>query len=171
MSDALVPQDTPAALQSLRELPLPAPISYAPQRIGWVFVALLLLAIALVIAWLAWRRHEKSRYRREALAELARIEVRLGDEATRASALADIAPLVKRTALAAAPRSEVASLSGPSWLAYLKRTHGSFDEATGALLYVASYAPRERLAGVTQQQAQRLVQAARDWIGHHHVEV
>ncbi|KXU88971.1 hypothetical protein CR51_33745 [Caballeronia megalochromosomata] len=171
MSDALVPHDTPAALQSLRELPLPAPVSYAPQTIGWVFVAVLLVAIALVAAWLAWRAHERSRYRREALAELARIETKLGEKATRASALAEIAPLIKRTALAAAPREHVAALSGPSWLAYLKKTHGAFDDESGALLYTASYAPRERLAGITQQQAQRLVQAARDWIGHHHVEV
>ena len=158
------------ALRSLRELPLPAPVSYAPRTIGWVFVAILLVAIALAVAWLAWRRHEKSRYRREALAELAHIEAKLGDEATRADALAQIAPLIKRTALAAAPRTEVASLSGASWIAYLQKTHGAFDEASGALMYSASYAPRDHLAGVTLQEARRLVQAARDWIGHHHVD-
>ncbi|SAL25437.1 hypothetical protein AWB74_01063 [Caballeronia arvi] len=159
------------ALQSLRELPLPAPVSYAPQTIGWLIVALLIVVIALAVMWFAWKRHEKSRYRREALAELACIEMKLRDEATRAMALAEIAPLIKRTALAAAPRSEVASLSGASWLAYLKKTHGAFDDESGALMYSASYAPHDRLAGVTPQQAQRLVQAARDWIGHHHVEV
>ncbi|MDR5781590.1 DUF4381 domain-containing protein [Caballeronia sp. LZ065] len=171
MSDALVPRDTPAALYSLRELPLPAPVSYVPQTIGWVFVAVLLVVIALAIAWRAWRRYEKARYRREALAELARIEAQLGDEAMRPAALGDIAPLIKRTALAAAPRAEVASLSGASWLAYLKKTHDSFDDESGALLYMASYAPRERLAEITQQEAQRLIDAAREWIGHHHVEV
>lgn len=171
MSDALVPRDTPADLQSLHELPLPAPVSYAPQTIGWVFVAVLLIVIALACAWLAWRRHERSRYRREALAELARIEAKLNDESARGAALAAIAPLIKRTALAVAPREQVAALSGASWLAYLRRTHGAFDEESGALLYAATYAPREHLARITQQQAQRLVQAARDWIGHHHVEV
>lgn len=171
MSDARVPHDTPADLLSLHELPLPAPVSYAPQTIGWLFVALLLIAIALVCAWFAWRRHERSRYRREALAELAHIETKLNDQSTRATALAEIAPLIKRTALAAAPREQVAALSGASWLAYLRRTHGAFDDESGALLYAASYAPREHLARVTQQEAQRLVQAARDWIGHHHVEV
>ncbi|SAK66759.1 DUF4381 domain-containing protein [Caballeronia ptereochthonis] len=174
MSDAassLAPHDTPAALQSLHELPLPAPVSYAPQTIGWVFVALLLGALALACAWIAWRRHEKSRYRREALAELARIEARLSDEATRAAALAQIAPLVKRTALAAAPREQVAALSGASWLAYLRKTHTAFDDESGVLLYMASYAPDERLAAVTREKAERLAQAARNWIEHHHVEV
>lgn len=158
-------------LQSLRELPLPAPVSYAPQTIGWVLIALMLIALALVVTWLAWRRHEKSRYRREALIELARIEAKLDDAATRASALAEIAPLIKRTALAAAPREHVAALSGSAWLAYLKTTHASFDDQNGALLYTASYAPREQLAVITLQQARGLVEAARDWIGHHHVEV
>ena len=169
--NALVPRDTPAALQALRELPLPAPVSYAPQTIGWLFIALLFVVIAAVIAWLVWRRHEQSRYRREALAELARIEAKLNDEGTRAAALAAIAPLIKRTALAAAPRDQVAALSGASWLAYLRKTHGAFDDECGSLLYASSYAPRERLAGVTPQQAQRLVSAAREWIGQHHVEV
>ncbi|SAK69226.1 hypothetical protein AWB78_02665 [Caballeronia calidae] len=170
MSDVLVPHDTPAALQALRELPLPAPVSYAPQTIGWAFVALLLIVIALVVAWFAWRRHEKSRYRREALAELARIETKLRDESTRAAALADIAPLIKRTALAAAPRGKVAALSGASWLAYLKKTHGAFDDESGALLYAASYAPAGQLAAITREKAERVARAARDWIEHHHVE-
>ncbi|SAL42061.1 hypothetical protein AWB71_02178 [Caballeronia peredens] len=171
MNASLVPADTPAALQSLHELPLPAPVSYAPQTIGWIFVALLFVAIALACAWHAWRRYDKSRYRREALAELARIEAQLNDDATRAAALAQIAPLVKRAALAAAPRERVAALSGAAWLAYLRRTQGAFDDESGALLYEASYAPGEHLARVTRQQAEHLARAAREWIERHHVEV
>ncbi|SAK44861.1 hypothetical protein AWB79_00892 [Caballeronia hypogeia] len=170
MSDPLVPRDTPAALQSLRELPLPAPVSYAPKTIGWLLVALLLVLIALFLAWRAWRRHEKARYRREALAELTRIEAKLDDAATRATALAEIAPLIKRTALATASRERVAALSGASWLAYLRKTRASFDDECGALLCMASYAPAERLGDVTPDQAKHLAQAARDWIAHHHVE-
>ncbi|BAN27381.1 DUF4381 domain-containing protein [Caballeronia insecticola] len=171
MNASLVPADTPAALQALHELPLPAPVSYAPQTIGWMFVAVLLVALALACAWLVWRRYEKSRYRREALAELARIEAQLNDDATRAAALTQIAPLVKRTALAATSRERVAALSGAAWLAYLRKTHGAFDDESGALLYTASYTPDESLTRVTRQQAQHLAQAARAWIERHHVEV
>ena len=166
----LVPPDTPAALQSLRELPLPDAVSYAPQTIGWLFVALLLIGLMLALAWRAWRRYERARYRREALAELGRLEAKLNDDATRGAALAGIGPLIKRTALAAAPRAQVASLSGAAWLEYL-RTHGAFDDESGALLYTASYAPAARIATISPQQAQRLAQAARDWIESHHVEV
>ena len=173
--NTLAPADTPADLQALRELPLPAPVSYAPQTVGWIFVASLLVLIAIACAWLAWRRHEKSRYRREALAELARIEAKLvdelADEHTRATALAEIAPLIKRTALAAASRERVAALSGAAWLAYLKTSRDAFDDESGALLYTASYAPHAVLATVTRDKAERLARAARDWIEHHHVEV
>ncbi|WP_250464125.1 MULTISPECIES: DUF4381 domain-containing protein [unclassified Caballeronia] len=171
MTTPLMPADTPAALQALRELPLPEPVSYMPRTIGWLFVLVLLAALAALAGWFAWRRHERSRYRREALAELARIEAKLADEASRAAALAEIAPLIKRTALAAAPRGQVAALTGATWLAFLRATHGHFDDASGALLFTATYAPQARLAAITRQDADRLVHAARDWIEHHHVEV
>lgn len=166
----LVPRDTPAALQPLRELPLPDTVSYAPQTIGWLFVAVLVIAVLAAFAWRAWRRYERARYRREALAELARIEANLNDDTTRVAALAGIGPLIKRTALAAAPRAQVASLSGAAWLDYL-RQHGAFDDESGALLYTASYAPAARVATISPQQAQRLAQTARGWIESHHVEI
>jgi hypothetical protein len=181
------PADTPGVLQPLQELPLPAPVSWAPQTVGWVGVAALLLMVILCAAWAAWRRHVKRRYRRVALAQLARLEAELQDPAQRVAALAAIPPLIKRTSLAAAPREQVAALTGDAWLAFLKRTgqgakrgnqrgneqntpHG-FDEDSGALLALVSYAPAERVAALSAAQASALVGAARDWIERHHVEV
>jgi hypothetical protein len=135
-----------------------------------LFVAVFLIALLGAFAWRARRRYERARYRREALEELARIEAKLSDDATRAAALGCIGPLIKRTALAAAPREKVASLSGAAWLDYL-RTHGAFDDESGALLYTASYAPASRVATISLQQAQRLAQAARGWIVSHRVEI
>ncbi|MDE1180947.1 DUF4381 domain-containing protein [Paraburkholderia sp.] len=166
----LVPRDTPAALQPLRESPLPAPVSYAPQTIGWVLIGVVLIALLLALGWRGWRRYERARYRRDALAALDRIDENLNDDATRAAALAEIAPLLKRTALASASRERVASLSGPAWLAFL-RAHGTFDADSGTLLYTASYATPDQRAAITPQAARRLAQAARSWIEHHHVEV
>ena len=159
------------ALASLQELPLPAAVSYAPQTIGWAVVALVLLALALFSAWLGWRRYEKQRYRRVALEELKRIEAQVKREDERNAALAAIAPLIKRTALAVAPRERVASLSGAEWLAFLASTRGHFDARTGALLAVVSYAPPGHLAAISLQDADALISHTRDWIAHHHVEV
>jgi hypothetical protein len=151
---------------TLKELPLPAPVSYAPQTIGWLIVLLLCVALGVSFAWIARRRYARARYRREALAALEQIEAKF--ERDDMCALGDIAPLLKRTALAVAPRERVASLSGAAWLAYLQSTYSAFDTQSGALLYTSSYG---RIDEITHEQAARLLKTARDWIEHHHVEV
>jgi hypothetical protein len=167
----LVPADTPGVLQPLQELPLPAPVSWAPQTAGWWVVAFVLFAALAWCAWAAWRQHRKQRYRRVALAHLAQIETALRNPAKRVSALAAIPPLIKRTTLAVAPRERVASLSGDEWLTFLERTRGRFDPRSGALLSLVSYAPAEQIAAVSEREAQMLISATRDWIAHHHVEI
>jgi hypothetical protein len=168
---APAPADTPGLLHPLQELPLPAPVSWAPQTIGWVGVAAVLVLALLGVAWAVWRRHVKRRYRRVALMQLARLEVELQDPAQRIAALAAIPPLIKRASLAAAPRERVAALTGDAWLAFLARTHRGFDARSGALLTLVSYAPSARIAAVSEREAAALVAAARDWIEHHHVEI
>ena len=168
---ALAPADTPGVLQPLQELPLPVPVSWAPQTVGWVGVAVVLVVALLCGAWAAWRRHIRRRYRRVALAQLARLEAELQAPAQRVAALAAIPPLIKRASLAAAPRERVAALTGDAWLTFLNRAHRSFDERSGALLFLISYAPSERIAAVSEHDAAALVNAARDWIEHHHVEI
>jgi uncharacterized protein DUF4381 len=171
MTTALTPADTPSALKPLQELPLPEPVSWAPQTIGWLAVAVLLMAAAIWAGWSGWHRYKRERYRRVALAELAKIEVALDDAQHRTAALAAIPSLIKRTSLAAAPRERVASLSGDEWLAFLKRTRGRFDERSGALLTLVSYAPAEQIASITPLEVETLVSVTRDWIQRHHVEI
>jgi hypothetical protein len=167
--------DKSSQLQSLQELPLPTPVSYAPQTIGWVFVAAVLIALVLAGLWAAWRRYERQRYRRNALQELAGIEANLAtgqaDPLQRAAMLAAIPRLLKRTSLEVATRERVAALTGDAWLAFLQRTRGRFDAQTGPLLTLASYAPPEQVARLSQDDAAALIRHARDWIEHHHVEV
>ncbi|SIO70613.1 protein of unknown function [Burkholderia sp. GAS332] len=172
---ALVPPDSSGQLKPLQELPLPDMVSYMPQTIGWVFVAVVLLVAIGVAIWFARRRREQQRYRRVALTELASIEASLAathaDREQRANALADIPRLIKRTALAVVPREQVAALTGGEWLAFLQRTHGRFDARSGALLALASYAPPEVVAAIPGDDAAALIGHTRDWIEHHHVEV
>lgn len=171
----LAPAGSSAELQGLRELPLPAPVSYAPQTIGWLFVAIVLLGAVLLMSWAARRRYRRERYRRHALKELAGIEAGLAsvhaDPMQRAAMLAAIPRLLKRTSLEVAPREQVASLTGDAWLDFLRHTRGRFDERTGPLLTLASYAPPQQVASVSPDDAAALIRHARDWIEHHHVEV
>jgi cbb3-type cytochrome oxidase subunit 3 len=172
---SLVPADSSGQLKALQELPLPEAVSYLPQTIGWAALAVLLLAALGVAIWYALRRHDQQRYRRAALAELASIEARLAsadsDRDQRANALAAIPRLIKRTALAVAPREQVAALSGGEWLAFLQRTRGRFDARSGALLALASYAPPDVVAAISGRDATVLIDHTRDWIERHHVEV
>jgi hypothetical protein len=109
------------------------------------------------------------------LQELAGIEANLAtgqaDPLQRAAMLAAIPRLLKRTSLEVAPREQVAALTGDAWLAFLQRTRGRFDAQTGPLLTLASYAPPEQVARLSQDDAAALIRHARDWIEHHHVEV
>ena len=83
------------SIEQLKEMALPAPVSYAPQTWGWwVLLAVLMAAVLLVGArrYWQWRR---DRYRREALARLA--ELQGSDD--QISALRELPELLKRVAL------------------------------------------------------------------------
>jgi len=156
-------------LENLHEILLPEPVSWMPQTIGWyaVFGGILFLA-----GW--WihrrlRRFRTNRYRRSALAELAVIEWNLQQPEKRAEALAEIPVLLKRTALSAFPRTDVASLSGNEWLVFLDRTMGDsqFGGGVGRLLPELAYAPSGRTSGLPDETLGQLLRLVRLWIKNH----
>jgi len=159
-------------LARLHDLIMPPPVSYAPATAGWYILgALLVLAFAwLVSRWLAHRR--ATRYRRDALSELAAIEARLRG-AERAAAFIDLDVLIKRVALAAYPRADVASLSGDAWLNFLDRSRGgrTFTSGDGRDLGELPYTDIEARQSVSAERTSALVDAVRDWIEGHRVSV
>jgi hypothetical protein len=109
----------PQLLDLMRDLVVPAATAWTPQTVGWLVVAVWLAMVMLAFArnaLLSWRGN---RYRRSALAELKRIESRAREGQATAESLA---VLLKRTALAAYPRKEVASLYGAEWADFLRHT-------------------------------------------------
>ena len=81
--------------------------------------------------------------------------------------MARVAALIKRTALCAAPRETVASLTGGAWLRYLD--HGvdehRFAEGAGRQLPDLTYGRGGR--EVSPEQAREIVSLARRWIQEH----
>lgn len=142
-----------APLDNLHDFYQPPPPSWRPQTIGWYIV---FDVTTLLLAWLAvhlFRRWRESRYRREALSELAHIE------ATQLSAL------LKRTAISVWPREEVAALSGPAWLKFL-------DDSAHKPLF--ENAPENRIedlalssSTLSTEDESALRHASANWIRHH----
>ena len=167
---------TRAALEKLADIAVPAPVPWTPQTWGWAALGLVVTALAVWVI-IRWRRRcAANRYRVEALAELARLEARLADEAARAEALAAMPVLLKRVALAAWPRPEVAGLSGAAWVAFLG-THAAGADlpvAIARLLDDGEYRRRGDSGAVaagaaTLDEARTVARAVRGWIEGHRV--
>lgn len=159
----------PTSLDRLHDIIVPPPAPWWPPAPGWYWVIGCLLAIAayaIVRGFVSWQHN---RYRREALAEWRRIKSQLADAKTRSTAVTELAILLKRAAITAFPRMQVASLTGRPWLAFLDRTAAmrEFDSDTGALLERATYGSISP-ADIDLKRAEHLANSVRRWLMHHH---
>jgi len=151
----------PQLLDLLHEIVLPDPVALWPQTQGWWTALGWLLAVTAigVSQWVAFRR--RNRYRREAEAELTTIAARA--DSAPSDAAAQIAALLKRTALVAFPRKRIASLYGRDWADFLRESANNdplVDESA------------DRIAGASWRpdaDARALVEPARRWIRKHRV--
>jgi len=113
----------PQLLDLMHDLVRPEAIAWTPQTVGWAVAGLWLLVVILMLAWhriQVWRRN---RYRREALAELQAIQAQ--PDLDPQSMASQIATLLKRTALAAYSREQVANLYGAEWARFLRESSSS----------------------------------------------
>ncbi len=102
----------PGSLDRLRDIVIPEPISWWPPSVGWWVLGATLLVCVIAMLYRYYRQYRRNAYRRFALASLAS-----------ATDCASISEIVKRTALVAYPREEVARLTGSEWNEWLG-THG-----------------------------------------------
>jgi hypothetical protein len=130
----------------------------------WLLGVVSVLAfVALVRGIVRW---QQNRYRREALAELRRLESAMEDASRQRPTLIDLAALLKRTALTACGREQVATLTGPAWFAFLDRTGGTrFGGGLGAALEQSIYHSAD--APWETARARELIGEIRAWIRHH----
>ena len=141
----------------------PAPATWMPQTTAWAVLALVVVLLAALAAWRWLRRWRQDRYRREALAELDRIEAQASSHLP-----LRVADLLRRTALTSFDRRDVASLAGDEWLAFLDQSQGSsaFTEGPGRALASAPYSET-----IDEADQSALIGAARNWIRTHHAGV
>lgn len=139
----------PSDLSNLRDIVVPPELALWPPAPGWWILLAGGLAMAAMFAGMVVARHRRNAYRRAALVALD------GADA------GDISTILKRAALAAWPRAEVASLTGADWLAFLDRTTGStvFTQGAGRDLEALAF------GGTGDKQA--VLVAARNWVRRH----
>ena len=153
-------------LENLKEIPLPEPVSYVPQTMAWYILFGILIIIAALLILSVYRRSVRNRYRREALAQLDEIE-------RSARPISELPALVKRVALAMAPRETVARLSGDAWLAFLDSTwkKGEFSSGPGRLLPDLAYCKPESLPEISDRRMRELLALLRRWIRRHRARI
>lgn len=142
-----------ASLEQLHDFYQPPPPSWRPQTVG-PYVSLSILAILLIaFAAFFWHRWRRNRYRREAIRELAHTDVR------------HISELLKRTALSAWPRTQVAALTGTAWLTFLNTSvkQASFDNAVADQLETMAFST----VAPSHEDELAIRSAASLWIKHH----
>lgn len=160
-----------ASLSNLRDIVEPAGITWWPPAPGLVLLGLLILLWTVFTVMFWWRRRQRNAYRRAALKELAAIEERIHHPQTRNEGVRQLSVLLKRVALAAYPRTAVASLTGDRWNAFLDRQVGgdTFTNGHGKVLVMAMVDPNpgEKL---TTSDRHCLIQVVRRWITGHRVD-
>ena len=132
--------NVPDPLHELRDVHLPDPISWWPPAVGWWMI---LLGSVLVVGLILWARshRQRTRPRRVALAQLEQVKQQYAVQADDQWAITEVSHLLRRYALAVFSRSEVAGLSGQSWLKFLDTTGSTnqFSDGPGQALRSGPY--------------------------------
>lgn len=139
----------------LKELVFPDAVSVLPPAPGWYVLLAVVSIAALFGCWRGWQRWRRNAYRREALV-LAR-EARP----------AQLPFVLRKAALLAFSRVDVASLRGADWIGWLNRTGGGhvlFEDEDAARLDTLAYGAE---ASFDENDIQRLRQATQAWLRHH----
>jgi hypothetical protein len=151
------------SLQNLNDIVVPGPVAWWPLAPAWYVLAAVLLAIITTLAVHRWRNWRQNRYRRQSMIEFSLIRAGAGPESLR-----QLPGLLKRTALSAWPREEVASLSGQSWHRFLDQSAGMDLFCSGAgetldqLAYTGGGAP-----AVPGPELSQVLDAAETWLKTH----
>ncbi|TWT73119.1 DUF4381 domain-containing protein [Allorhodopirellula solitaria] len=99
------------SLDNLRDIAELPPVPWWPPAPGWwIVMAVLTLALCYAI-WKCWLHWRANAYRRAAMAELES-----------AATTVHIAAILKRAALVAYPRLDVASMTGAQWCDHLAKS-------------------------------------------------
>lgn len=147
----------------LRDIHLPAEVSWWPPAAGWWLLLVGVILIAAVLWW--WhRRRRRLRFAATTLAlqELKAIEADFRTGACEAvDALRRLSVLMRRLSISLYPRSEAAGLTGEAWLSFLDSVlrRPAFSSGPGRVLHEGPYRP-----SVENEEVEPVLVLCREWI-------
>lgn len=146
-------------LDKLHDIIVPEPVSFWPSTEGWLILLALLISIVIPLLMMAMQNYQAARYRREALSELQRIRLAGNNNQQQMQQLLN---LLKRTALSAYPREQVAQLTGQAWWDFLSQ-HSGVDFSHSSLqndIYNPEFMP-------SKESTEMLFSLVNRWIRQH----
>jgi hypothetical protein len=143
----------------LRDIHPPEAISWWPPAIGWWLLAVL---IPLLIVFLYWFYKRLTRKTAINTAKKNLAAIKENPALDNSKKLRELSVLLRRVAISINPRTEVASLTGRQWLAFLDKsvTGEPFTEGCGQLLADAPY----RNCSPTELEISQLISLFEDWL-------
>ena len=146
----------------LRDIHLPDGVAWWPLAYGWWVLLAGLVIIVLLSFFLYWRNQKmKKSAISKAREELSRITAEYQQNGDPLVLSRELSILLRRLCISLFPRTEVASLTGVEWLAFLDRyVQGApFSQGQGRMLVDAPYRQ-----SVEVDQVEDFVQQCRNWI-------
>jgi len=142
-------------LERLEPVPEPLPVSMWPQTVGWLWLAIVIAVGGAAFFYRWYRTYRTNLYRRAALHEIAAA----GDDPT------VLATILRRTALIAFNRRDVAGLYGDAWLSFLDMAYGgkAFSTGIGRMITAVPYGVSEAVA----EPVPGLAALVADWVRQH----
>lgn len=149
----------------LKELSVPEPVSWWPQTTGWYIVFAIALAALGWIILKQYQRYQHNQYRRDAFAQLKIME-------SEPAKIGELPFLLRRAALSATARTDVAGLRGNDWIEWLNTSAGKelFREEDARALDDLVYAD-EAKGELGAAMRGHLIKASKTWMKVHHAAV
>ena len=143
----------------LKDIHLPDAIGWWPPAVGWWLLAVLIPALIVVLYW-CYKRLTRKTAINTAKKNLTAIKNNAALDNTQK--LRALSMLLRRVAISVNPRTDVASLTGRPWLAFLDQslTDAPFTEGCGQLLETAPY----RNTAPTEPEIIKLIGLCEDWL-------
>jgi hypothetical protein len=149
----------PTTQLPLKDIHLPEAIGWWPPAIGWWLLAVL---IPLLIVFLYWFYQRLTRKTAIKTAKNNLAAIKNNPALDNNQKLRELSMLIRRVAISVNPRTEVASLTGRQWLAFLDKTlkGAPFSEGCGQLLAEAPY----RNSPPSELEISQLFSLCEEWL-------